>query len=121
MRKELLKINYYTNFDGELYLPQPRVYLDSLADEFAISSYDEKLSNLAFLIGKGLQLTEVVMDYCDNHSEHIVSSLKPTLISYIQVLKYGEAITGMEEELVDFTEVELAMELENKIKQSLNI
>lgn len=108
-------INYYTDEDGKLYLPNTRVYFDYGAHQFTSINCDTKLCNLGYLISKGLELPEIIMKYCDNHSDYIVDAVKPTLLYYIQMLRWGESIHSTDELMDDMTEVELAMLLQEEI------
>lgn len=61
-----------------------RAYFDMYSHEFKSLNVQEKLNNLGYLIAEGMELPEIIMRYCDNHSSHIVDAVKPTLLYYIQ-------------------------------------
>ncbi|MFR9543378.1 MAG: DUF1643 domain-containing protein [Rikenellaceae bacterium] len=110
------QIKNYTDCEGNLYLPQPRLYFDCFAHEFSRIDSDAKLNTLGALISRGLSLTEEVQRYCDNRSPHILSSLNITLLSYIQMLRWGKTHHYTDEVFEDMTAIELANLLEEELK-----
>ena len=93
-----------------------RNYFDCYSNEFKSQSVELKLNNLGMLISGGFNLTEVVMAYCDSHSQYIVDAVKPTLLLYIQQIRWGEPTHFTDEHFDDLTEVELALLVEDEIK-----
>ncbi|MFI3239208.1 MAG: hypothetical protein R3Y22_01255 [Bacteroidales bacterium] len=112
------QISNYTDCEGNLYLPQPRVYFDGFAHEFSYLEYDAKLNTLGVLIKEGFSLTEEVQRYCDNRSPHILTSLNMTLLSYIQMVRWGKTHHFTDVVFEDFSSIELAQLLESEIKLS---
>lgn len=109
-------ISNFTDENGELYIPNTRVYFDGGSHEFSRLGVQEKLNNLGYLVSKGIDLPQIIMRYCDNHSEHIVEAVKSTLLYYIQQMRWSEQYHWTDELFDDMTEVELAILLEDELR-----
>ena len=109
-------ISKFTDENEEWYIPNTRGYFDGGAHQFSRIPMQEKLNNLGYLVSKGMDLPQIIMRYCDNHSEHIVDDLKPTLLYYIQQMRWSEEGHITDELFDDMTEVELAILLEDELK-----
>lgn len=80
-------INNFKDGEGNWSMLNARTYFDMYSHEFKTLDLQEKLNNLGFLIHEGMNLPEIIMQYCDNHSPHIVDAVKPTLVFYIQQMR----------------------------------
>jgi hypothetical protein len=76
----------------------------------------EKLNNLGFLISEGMELPDIIMQYCDNHSSHIVDAVKPALLYYIQQMRWSEPCHCTDELFDDMSEVEMSVLVQDEIK-----
>ncbi|MFR9543088.1 MAG: DUF1643 domain-containing protein [Rikenellaceae bacterium] len=110
------QIQNYTDCDGNLYLPQPRLYFDCFAHEFSRMDFEAKINTLGALIKEGLSLTDEIQRYCDNRSPHVLTSLNITLLSYIQMVRWGKTHHVTDVAFEDNSPIELAQLLEDEIK-----
>lgn len=101
--------------DGTLYFSQPRSYFDSFSDGFEKREYKDKLMVLAVLISAGMNLIDVIKSYMDAHSEQVLASLKSTLLSYIQFLRWGTTNHWTDEILENATIIELTQTLQAEL------
>lgn len=102
--------------DGTLTIPNPRSFFDSFSDEFKRDDYGHKLMVLAALVSAGMSLTEFIRLYIDSHSEIVLASLRSTLLSYIQFLRWGTSTHWTDELLEEATALELAQALQSELK-----
>lgn len=109
-------INNFKDSEGNWSMLNARTYFDIYSHEFKTLDLQEKLNNLGFLIHEGLDLPEIIMRYCDTHSPHIVEAVKPTLLFYIQQMRWSEPFHFTDEFLGDTTAVEMAMLVQDEIK-----
>ncbi len=112
----MINIRNHKDSEGNWSMLNARAYFDMYSHEFKSLNVQEKLNNLGYLIAEGMELPEIIMRYCDNHSSHIVDAVKPTLLYYIQQMRWSEQ-SHFTDELFDYmTEVELAMLVQDEIK-----
>lgn len=109
-------INQYKDSEGNWSMVNARAYFDIYSHEFKSMELQEKLNNLGFLIAEGMELSDIIMQYCDNHSSHIVDAVKPTLLCYIQHMRWSEPCHCTDELYDDMSEVEMAILVEDEIK-----
>lgn len=109
-------INNYKDSEGNWSILNARAYFDMYSHEFKSMELQDKLNNLGFLIAEGIELPDIIMQYCDNHSSHIVDAVKPALLYYIQQMRWSESSHCTDELFDDMTEVEMAMLVEDEIK-----
>ena len=76
--------------DGGWWFKDSTKYLDCFAHEFMSLSVNEKLNRLGILINEGFSLPRFVKKYCKNHSPHIVEAVHPSLLLYVQKMRWGE-------------------------------
>ena len=107
---------YNFKFEDEWFIPNPRSYFDGYSNQFNRHTIDVKLENLSVLIHNGLDLQKIISLYIDSHSESTLDSLKETLISYIQYLRWGEIIHWTDELFDEFSSLEIAETLQNELK-----
>ena len=87
-----------------------RAYFDIYSHEFKSMALQEKLNNLGFLIAEGMEIPDII------NSSHIVDAVKPTLLYYIQQLRWSEPCHCTDELFDDMTEVEMAILVQDEIK-----
>lgn len=109
-------INNYKDCDGNWSILNARAYFDIYSHEFKSMELQEKLNNLGFLIAEGMELPDIIMQYCDNHSSHIVDAVKPTLLYYIQQMRWNDSLHWTDELFDDMSEVEIAILVQDEIK-----
>lgn len=104
-------------YDGSWCIPNSRSYFDAFSHQFNNElSWNEKLENLAFLVFNGMDLIEIISTYIESHSENTLKSLKDTLLSYIQILRWGEP-THWTSEILEKSEIlELTQILQEELK-----
>lgn len=112
----MINRNNYKDNEGNWSMLNARVYFDIYSHEFKSMKLQEKLNNLGFLIAEGMELPDIIMQYCDNHSSHIVDTVKSTLLYYIQQMRWSESPHCTDELFDDMTEVEIAMLVQDEIK-----
>lgn len=109
-------INQYKDSEGNWSMVNARAYFDIYSHEFKSIELQEKLNNLGFLISEGMELPDIIMQYCDNHSSRIVDAVKPTLLYYIQQMRWREPCHCTDELFDDMSEVEMAILVQDEIK-----
>lgn len=109
-------ISNYKDSDGNWLMLNARAYFDIYSYEFKSMELQEKLNNLGFLIAEGLELPEIIMEYCDSHSSHIVDAVKPTLLYYIQQMRWSKSLHFTDILFDDMSDVEMADLVQNEIK-----
>lgn len=106
--------NQFKDSEGN-WLLNTRSYFDMYSHEFRSSSVEQKINNLAMLIDEGMDLPEIIMKYCDNHNSYIIDAVKPTLLCYLQLLRWGDPLHFTSSLLEDLSEVEIAMLLQDEL------
>lgn len=109
-------INQYKDIEGNWTMLNTRAYFDIHSHEFKSMALQEKLNNLGFLISEGMELPDIIMQYCDNHSSHIVDAVKPALLYYIQQMRWSEPCHCTDELFDDMSEVEMSVLVQDEIK-----
>lgn len=102
--------------DGSWCIPNSRSYFDAFSHQFNKLSWNEKLENLAFLVFNGMDLIEIIRTYIESHSETTLKSLKDTLLSYIQILRWGEPTNWTSGILEESEILELTQTLQEELK-----
>lgn len=109
-------INNFKDDESKWSMLNARTYFDMYSHEFKTLDLQEKLNSFGILIHEGMDLPEIVMQYCDNHSAHIVDSVKPTLLFYVQQMRWSESFHFTDEFFGDMTAVEMAVLVQDEIK-----
>lgn len=115
----MIEPKHLSNFvleDGTWYMPDSSSYFDGYSSQFKTMRWKEKLENLAVLISSGMDLTEIVSTYIYSNSSTTLESLKNTLISYIQILRWDDSIHWSSELLDEFPSIELAQTLQEELR-----
>ncbi len=87
---EIQKQKYY-NSEGELELPRhTRYYFDWLCSEFKSIPMEEKLCDLAYMLTKGFDLQQSVLDYKSERDEYITRAVPQTFLFYILYMRYAK-------------------------------
>lgn len=110
-----IRLENFKREDGSIYLPRPKVYLDGFCYEYNSTSIESKLEVLAYLVDNGLDLVSEVKTYMEERSPVTLSSLKFTLVCYIQMLNGVEPEDFFYCSLNEMPEIRLAAMLQEEL------
>lgn len=109
-------INNFKDCEGKWSIYKPKTYFDMYSHEFKSMDIREMLNNLGFLINEGMGFPEIIMNYCDIHSHHTIDAVKPTLLCYLQLMRWGEPTHFSDSFFDNMTEVEMSILTQDEIK-----
>lgn len=98
-----------------------KAYFDCYSHEFNKKTTDHKLLNLALYINDGGDLHYAINSYKSDISEYTLSSLRSTLVYYIEFIRTGEPLSTLSVLLEKYlSEYQLISLLSAELKANLN-